>query len=258
MDNHSLFSHFSSELNLLKDRGSDRSQRLIQDPVHSFPSGNSLTAASESNISRPDSAIADPPVQNTAPINPPENASNFAVNLNHLEMFSQYTRPGVAISVAQQEALYREYLYAHLQQPLSDQRVEQAHSPSGCGKVNPVNQVSVDVQNVVELPPLQPPMQPPRPQTPVMAPTNSIFVTEFSTNPQVNQFLVPKISSVPCQLILSIPYVPQQQNPHQSNIPHQTQVPTAHSSRNVPQPLNPLVNPPPLIPPQQLFNPSLP
>ena len=26
MDNHSLFSHRSSELNLLKDRGSDRSQ----------------------------------------------------------------------------------------------------------------------------------------------------------------------------------------------------------------------------------------
>ena len=31
MDNHSLFSHHSSELNLLKDRGSDRSQRLVQD-----------------------------------------------------------------------------------------------------------------------------------------------------------------------------------------------------------------------------------
>ena len=31
MDNHSLFSHRSSELNLLKDRGSDRSQGLIQD-----------------------------------------------------------------------------------------------------------------------------------------------------------------------------------------------------------------------------------
>ena len=30
MDNYSLFSHHSSELNLLKDRGSDRSQRLVQ------------------------------------------------------------------------------------------------------------------------------------------------------------------------------------------------------------------------------------
>ena len=106
-------------------------------------------------------------------------------------MLSQYTRPGVAISVAQQEALYREYLQSQLQQSLSDRRVEQAHSPSGSGKVNPVNQVPVDVQNVA-LPPLQPPTQPPRPPTPVMAPTNSIFVPNFSTNPQVNQFLVRK------------------------------------------------------------------
>ena len=75
-------------------------------------------------------------------------------------MLSQYTRPGVAISVAQQAALYWKYLPAQLQQSLSDQRVEQAHSPPGSGKVNPVNQVPVDVQNVA-LPPLQPPMQPP-------------------------------------------------------------------------------------------------
>ena len=129
-DNHSLFSHHSSELKSLKDRGSDRSQRLVQDWVNSFPAGNSLTAASGLNFSRPGSATADPPVQDTAPSNPPENTSNVAGNLNRLEMLSQYTRPGVAISVAQQESLYREYLQAQLQQSLSDQRVERAHSPS--------------------------------------------------------------------------------------------------------------------------------
>ena len=67
MDNHSLFSLHSSELNLLKDRGSDRSQRLVQDWVNSVPAGNSLTAASELNSARPGSATSDPPVQNTAP-----------------------------------------------------------------------------------------------------------------------------------------------------------------------------------------------
>ena len=172
-------------------------------------------------------------------------------------MLSQYTRPGVAISVVQQEALYREYLQAQLQQSFSDQRVEQAHSPSGSGKVNPVNQVPVDVQNVA-LPPLQPPTQPPRPPTPVMAPTNSIFVPNFSTNPQVNQFLGPKSSSVPGQLHMWMPHVPQLLNPSQSNIPHQTQVPIAHSPHNVPPLLNPLVNPPPVFPPQQLYNPQPP
>ena len=125
MDNRSLFSHHSSELNLLKDRGSDRNEGLVQDLVNSFPAGNSLTAASELNFSRPRLATADPPVKDTAPSNPQENTSNVADNLNHLEMFSQYTRPGVAISVAQQEALYREYLHAQLQQSLSEQRVEQ-------------------------------------------------------------------------------------------------------------------------------------
>ena len=149
-----------------------------------------MTAAIELNFSCPGSATADPLVKDTAPSNPPENTSNVADNLNHLEMLSQYTRPGVAISVAQQEALYREYLQAQLQQSLSDQRVEQAHSPSGSGKLNPVNQVSVDIQNVA-LPPLQPPIQPRRPPTPIIAPTNSIFVLEVSTNPQVNQFLGP-------------------------------------------------------------------
>ena len=101
-----------------------------------------MTAASELNFSRPGSTTADPPVQDTAPSNPPKNTINVAGNLNHLEMLSQYTRPGVAISVAQQEALYREYLQAQLQQSLSDQKIEQANSPSGSGKVNPVNQVN--------------------------------------------------------------------------------------------------------------------
>ena len=164
-------------------------------------------------------------------------------------MFSQYTRPRVAISVAQQEALYREYLQSQLQQPLRDQRVEQARSPSGSGKVNPVHQVPVDVQNAA-LPPLQPPMQHHRPPTPVLAPTNSIIVPDFSRKPQVNQFLGPISSSVPGQLQLSIPHVQQQQNSPQSNIPHQTQVPIAFSPHNVPPPLNQLVKPPPGIPPQ--------
>ena len=135
MNNRSLFSHHSSELNLIKDRGSDRSQKLVQDWVNSFPPGNSLNAASELNFSRPGSATADHPVQDSALSNPPENSSNISGNLNYLEMLSQYTRP----AIAQQEALYREYLHAPLQQYLSDQRVELAHSPSGSGVVNPVN-----------------------------------------------------------------------------------------------------------------------
>ena len=194
---------------MFKDRGSDKSQRLVQDWVNSFPPGNSLTAASDSNFSGPGSATVVPPVQDTVPCNPPENTNNVAGNLNHLEMISQYTRPGVPISVAQQEAFYREYLQAQLQQSLSDQR---AHSLSGSCKVNQVNQIPVDVQNVA-LPPAQPPMQHPRLPTPVMAPINSIFVPDFSTNPQVNQFLGPKSSSVPCQLHMSMPHNPQQQNP---------------------------------------------
>ena len=86
MDNRSLFSHHSSQMNLLKDRGSDRSQRLVQDWVNSLPPGNSLTAATELSFSRPGSATADPPVQDTAPSNPPENTSNVAGNLILLEM----------------------------------------------------------------------------------------------------------------------------------------------------------------------------
>ena len=105
MDNRSLFSHYSSEPHLLKDRGLDRSQRLVQDWVNSFPPGNSRTAASELNFSRPGSETADPPVQDTAPSNPVENKINVAGNLNQLEMLSQYTRPGIAFSVAQQESI---------------------------------------------------------------------------------------------------------------------------------------------------------
>ena len=80
MDNHSLSSHNSSELNLFKDRGSDRSQGLVQDWVNLFPAGNS----SELNFSRPGSATADPPVKDTAPSNPPENTSNVDDNLHNL------------------------------------------------------------------------------------------------------------------------------------------------------------------------------
>ena len=104
MDSRSLFSHYSSELNLIRDRGSDRSQQLVHDWLYSFPPGNFLTAASELSFSRPGSATADPTVQNTAPSNSPENPSNVASNLHHLEMLSQCTRPGIAISIAQQEA----------------------------------------------------------------------------------------------------------------------------------------------------------
>ena len=257
MDNRSWLSHHSNELNLLKDRGSYRSQRLVQDWVNSFPPGNSLTAASELNCSRPSSATLDPPVQDTAPCNPPENSNIVAGNLNHLEMLSQYRRPGVAISLAQQKALYREYLQAQLQQSLSDQGVEQAHSPSGSGKVNPVNQVPVDVQNVA-LPPPQPPKQSPWPPTPVIPPTNSIFVPDFSTNPQVNQFLGPKRSSVPGQLHLSIPHVPQQQNPPQSNTPNATQLPNGHLLYNFYQFLNPHVVQPPVIPSHHLIRSQIP
>ena len=123
--------------------------------------------------------------------------------------------------------------------------------------LNPVNQVSVDIKNVA-LPPLQPPIQSLRLPTPIIASTNSIFVPEVSTNLQVNQFLGPKSSSVPGQLHLSIPHVPQQQNPSRSNTPCQTEVPFALSPHNDPPHLNPLVNPPPVFPPQQLSNPQPP
>ena len=70
-----------------------------------------------------------------------------------------------------------------------------------------------------------------------MAPTNSIFVPDFSINRQVNQFLGPKNSSVHCPLHMSMPHVPRQQKPPQSKIPHQIQVPISHSPHNVPSPL---------------------
>ena len=59
-----------------------------------------MTAASEFNFSCPGLETADPPVQDIAPSNIPENTSNVDGNLNHIEVLSQYTRPGVAISVA--------------------------------------------------------------------------------------------------------------------------------------------------------------
>ena len=80
----------------------------------------------------------------------------------------------------------------------------------------------------------------------------------FQQITQVIQFLSPKSSSVPCQLHMSMPHVQQKQNLTQSNIPHQTQVPIAHSQQKVPPTLNPLVNPPPVFPSQQLFIPQPP
>ena len=102
IDNRSLFSHHLNELNLFKDRGSDRSQTLVQDCVKLFSPSNSLNAAGELNFSPPNSATPDFPVQDTALSITPENSINVVVNLNHIELLSQYTRPGVAISVAQQ------------------------------------------------------------------------------------------------------------------------------------------------------------
>ena len=87
-----------------------------------------MTAASESNFSRPGSATTDSTLQDTAPSNPPENRSKGASNLNHLEMLSQYTMAGVAISIAQQEALYREYLNAQMQQYGNGQKVDRPNS----------------------------------------------------------------------------------------------------------------------------------
>ena len=80
MDNRSLLSHNSSQLNLFKDRGSDRNQRTVQDWVNSFSPVNSMTAASDLNFFRPGSATAEHPVQNTSPSKTPENKSNVAGN----------------------------------------------------------------------------------------------------------------------------------------------------------------------------------
>ena len=159
-----MLSHVSSELNLLKDRALDRSQKRLQDSVNSFPPGNSVTAANEFNFSRPDSATTDHPVQDNALSNPPENSCNVAGNLNHLEMLSQHRRPGVAISIA----------------PLSKRQL---------GVENTVKQASVEVQNVA-LPPLQPHKQPPRPPTTVMAQSMSyVFAPSFSTKSQAKSKL---------------------------------------------------------------------
>ena len=146
--------------------------------------------------------------------------------MNHLEILSQYTRPGVAISVAQQEALYREYLQAQLQQPLSGQGVEQAHSPSSSGQVNSLNQVSVGVQNVA-LPPLQPPMQPPGHRHPLWHQrTPSLMFHNNRIHLKVT-FHTKHKPILPISCIMSL-----------------------H--------LNPFMNPPSVIPPQQLFNPQPP
>ena len=80
MDNLSLFSHNSSELNLIRVRGSNRSQKIVHDWVISFAPGSSLTDAIKLNFSRPGSATADPLVQDTALSNPPKNTSNVAGN----------------------------------------------------------------------------------------------------------------------------------------------------------------------------------
>ena len=63
-------------------------------------------------------------------------------------MPSQYTRPGVVISIAQQVSFYRKYVQAQLQQAVSDRNVKKAHSPSSSGLVKPVDQVVTDVKNV--------------------------------------------------------------------------------------------------------------
>ena len=56
MNNTSLFSHHSSKLNLLKDRGSIRSKNRVEDWVKRFPGGKTKTGSSEPNSARPESA----------------------------------------------------------------------------------------------------------------------------------------------------------------------------------------------------------
>ena len=48
--------------------------------------------------------------------------------------------PGASISIAQQEALYQEYLHAQMQHYGNGQGLDQANSQSGCGVENPGNQ----------------------------------------------------------------------------------------------------------------------
>ena len=54
--------------------------------------------------------------------------------------------PGVANSIAQQEALYREYLNAQMQQNGNGQKVNQANSRTGCGVENQGNQCHTALQ----------------------------------------------------------------------------------------------------------------
>ena len=86
MDNRTLFNYSSSELILLNDRGLDRSQQIVQDWFNSFPPSTSLIAASEIIFSHRDSETAEQYVQGIAVYNSPENSSNFAENVNHLEL----------------------------------------------------------------------------------------------------------------------------------------------------------------------------
>ena len=175
-------------------------------------------------------------------------------------MLSLYTGPGVTISVAQQDALYRECLQTQRKQALSDPRLEQTHSSSGSGVVILVNQASTSVQNVT-LPRLQLLMQPPRSPTPVMPLLNSnTFVPNFLANPQANKnrdqptvHLRPKKASMPGQLLLPSSLFAQKQNPPQFNVPQEKQLPIALLPHNLHQTLNPLVKPPHLKPPQQSF-----
>ena len=101
--------------------------------------------------------------------------------LNHLEMLSPYTVPGVSNSIAQHEEFYREYLHAEMQQYGNDQGVGQPNSQLGSGVENPVNQGQVAVRCFAPIS-ILPPMHSPRPPTPVMAPTNFIFVHDPCTN----------------------------------------------------------------------------
>ena len=73
-----------------------------------------MTAASELNFSQPGSAFADHPVQITTLSKPTENSNDVAANLNRLEMLSQFTRPGIAFYMAQQETLYCEHHHGQL------------------------------------------------------------------------------------------------------------------------------------------------
>ena len=177
MDNCSFFSHHSSELNVFKDRGSFRGKKRVEDWVNWFLAGKTRTASSEPNSSRLGSETNQPLVQDTAyyknveeqltivqtinqaaqmlsdlnavivngqsnaDVVQTDNLSKVAGNSNHLEILSQYTVPGVAFSIAQQEALYRECLHAQMQQYGNNQRVGQANSESGSGVENPLNKV---------------------------------------------------------------------------------------------------------------------